>query len=196
MSDSLTVPLRSILEPLLIRTLFAREQPLHVELGAGDGSFLAAYAQAHPEWNFIALERLLGRLRKIEKKSRRAGLDNVRVVRIEAEYFTRYLLPENSAAAIHIYFPDPWPKRRHWKNRLVNPEFTQVLRRALIRGGVVYLRTDDTPYFGQMVESFSGNAAFEKIETPKELLSFVTDFERGFQARGVPTQSASYRRVV
>jgi tRNA (guanine-N7-)-methyltransferase len=195
MSDSLIVPLRSILEPLPIRTLFGREQPLHVELGAGDGSFLAAYAHAHREWNFIGVERLLGRLRKIEKKARRAGLENVRVARIEAEYFTRYLLPANSAAAIHIYFPDPWPKRRHWKNRLINPEFTRVLQKALVPGGVAYLRTDDTPYFAQMIESFSGNGAFEKIETPEELLAFVTDFERGFHARRVATQHASYRRT-
>jgi tRNA (guanine-N7-)-methyltransferase len=196
MSDSLIVPLRSILEPLPIRTLFSREQPLHVELGAGDGSFLASYAQAHRGWNFIGVERLLGRLRKIERKSKRAGLDNVRVVRIEAEYFTRYLLPANSVAAIHIYFPDPWPKRRHWKNRLINPEFTQVLQRALGPGGVVYLRTDDAPYFAQMIDSFLANKGFVRIETPQELLVFVTDFERGFQARGVPTQHVTYRRVV
>jgi tRNA (guanine-N7-)-methyltransferase len=195
MSDSLIVPLGSILEPLCPGALFAREQPLHVELGAGDGSFLAAYAQAHREWNFIGLERLLGRLRKIEKKARRAGLENVRLVRIEAEYFTRYLLRPGSVAAMHIYFPDPWPKRRHWKNRLINPEFTQVLRKAMVPEGVVHLRTDDAPYFAQMIESFSGNAAFEKIVTPEELLEFVTDFERGFHARGVPTQHASYRRI-
>ncbi len=194
MSDSLIVSLRSILDPLPLRAMFPREQPLHVELGAGDGSFLAAYAQAHRELNFIGVERLLGRLRKIEKKSKRAGLDNVRLLRIEAEYFTRYLLPANSVAAIHIYFPDPWPKRRHWKNRLINPEFTRVLQRILISSGVVYLRTDDKPYFAQMVESFATDDGFEKIETPHELLAFVTDFERGFHARGVPTQHASYRR--
>ena len=195
MSDSLIVPLRSILEPLPFRTLFAREQSIQVELGAGDGSFLAAYAQAHPQWNFIGVERLLGRLRKIEKKARRAGLENVRGVRIEAEYFTRYLLGANSVAAIHIYFPDPWPKRRHWKNRLINPDFTRVLQKALVPGGAVYLRTDDRPYFTQIIESFAGNTGFEKIRTPAELLGFVTDFERGFHARGIATQHASYRRI-
>jgi tRNA (guanine-N7-)-methyltransferase len=195
MSESLVVPLRSIIEPLPIRNLFPQVQPLHVELGAGDGSFFAAYAQAHPEWNFIGVERLLGRLRKIEKKAKRAGLENVRLVRIEAEYFTRYLLPANCAAAMHIYFPDPWPKRRHWKNRLINAEFTRVLQRVLVPDGVLYLRTDDAAYFEQMVESFRTNRAFEKIEMPRELLAFVTDFERGFHGRGVPTQHASYRRV-
>jgi tRNA (guanine-N7-)-methyltransferase len=143
----------------------------------------------------MGVERLLGRIRKIEKKAKRAGLINVRLARIEAEYFTRYLLPAGVAEAIHIYFPDPWPKRRHWKNRLINTEFTTVLERTLKPDGRIYLRTDDPPYFQQMLESFAQNARFEKIETPVELLSFVTDFERGFHARGVATLHATYRKL-
>jgi len=191
---SLIVPLRTIVDPLLLKMLFPAERAIQVELGAGDGSFLAAYARAHPEWNFIGVERLLGRLRKIEKKAKRAGLDNVRLVRIEADYFTRYLLPPNSVEAVHIYFPDPWPKRRHWKNRLIDSDFTVALLKVLIVGGAVHLRTDDAPYFAQMIDSFAANPAFQKFETPEELLHFVTDFERGFHARNVPTRHASYRK--
>lgn len=195
MTASLIVPLTNIIHPLPVQAFFPIERPLQVELGAGDGSFLAAYAKAHPEWNFIGVERLLGRLRKIEKKSKRAGLDNVRLFRIEAEYFTRYLLPAASIEALHIYFPDPWPKRRHWKNRLINLEFTRMAHRVLKSHGVVYLRTDDRPYFDQMLESFAANSAFEKIETPPELLAFVTDFERNFHARGISTLHAAYQKI-
>jgi tRNA (guanine-N7-)-methyltransferase len=195
MSGGLLVPLNSIIEPLPVHSLFQIQQPLEIELGAGDGSFLAAYAQAHPERNFIGLERLLGRLRKIERKAKRAGSQNVRLVRIEADYFTRYLLPRRSVEALHIYFPDPWPKRRHWKNRLINPEFTRTLENVLTPGGMIYLRTDDPPYFAQMVESFASNRSFEKIETPADLLRFITDFERGFHARGVLTLHAAYRHA-
>ena len=195
MSSSVILPLRSIIDPLPLKSLFPAGRGIQTELGAGDGSFLAAYAQAHPECNFIGVERLLGRLRKIEKKTRRAGLENVRLVRIEADYFIRYLLPANSVEAVHIYFPDPWPKRRHWKNRLVNAEFTNALEKALIPGGAVYLRTDDSPYFAQMLECFAGNVAFEKFDTPAELLRFITDFERGFHTRNVPTFHASYRKL-
>src|SRR2546422_8436890 len=118
----------SYFERLALTQLFEKGQPLEVELGSGDGSFIVHYAQLHPEHNFIGVERLLGRLRKIDRKGLRAKLTNLRLVRIEASYFLEYLLPPESAIAIHVYFPDPWPKRRHHKHRLVNPRFTDVAR--------------------------------------------------------------------
>jgi tRNA (guanine-N7-)-methyltransferase len=185
----------SIVERLNLRELFAAERPLEVELGAGDGSFLAAWAGAHRDRNFIGVERLLGRIRKIDRKGQRAGLDNLRLIRLEAGYVAQYLIPAESVRAFHIYFPDPWPKRRHWKHRLINPAFVEVLRAALAPGGVVYLRTDNEPYFAQMLESFAGSPNFQKIETPPDLLAFTTDFERGFHQQGIPTRHASYCRV-
>jgi tRNA (guanine-N7-)-methyltransferase len=110
---SLIYPLASILERLEPAKLFPKPQPLEVELGSGDGSFLAQYAARHPERNFIGVERLLGRLRKLDRKGRRAGLTNLRGVRIESAYFLEYLLPSHAASVLHVYFPDPWPKRRH-----------------------------------------------------------------------------------
>lgn len=183
-----------ITERLPLEEIFPTQQPLEIEIGAGDGSFLVAYAKAHPELNIVGLERLLGRLRKIERKSRRLGLQNVRLLRLEAAYFVQYMLPPAAVQAFHIYFPDPWPKRRHWKNRLVNDAFTVSLHAALKVGGVVYLRTDDLPYFTQMIDVFGRNANFEKIETPAELLGIVTDFERNFHLRGVATNHATYRK--
>src|SRR5881227_3241396 len=101
--DSLICPV-SIVERLDLAQLFLKDLPIEVELGSGDGSFLVQYASLHPEHNFIVVERLLGRLRKIDRKGRRAGLTNLHVVRLEASYFVRYLLPKKSVAAIHIYF--------------------------------------------------------------------------------------------
>jgi len=185
--------IESILEPLNVVSLFPKQQPLEVELGAGDGSFLAKYAQAHPENNFIGVERLLGRLRKIEKKGLRAGLTNLRLVRIEASYFLEFLLPEKSIVALHVYFPDPWPKRKHRKNRLVNERFTELVGKVLTPDGIIFLRTDDADYFSQMIRVFDANPAFKKIETPSVIGSVVTDFERNFHLRGVPTLAAAYR---
>src|SRR5215469_11449301 len=121
--ESLIVELRSIVEPLSPGHLFPKPQPLEVELGCGDASFLVELARRHPEKNFIGVERLLGRITKLDRKGRRTGLKNLRGVRIESAYFLRYLLPPHSAEAIHIYFPDPWPKKRHHKNRLINEGF-------------------------------------------------------------------------
>lgn len=193
-SSSLLIELRSILERLDPATLFPKTQPLEVELGCGDASFLVQHAARHPEHNFIGVERLAGRLRKLDRKGRRAALANLRGVRIESAYFLEFLLPPGSVAALHIYFPDPWPKRKHWKNRLISERFPQLAQQALAPGGTVYLRTDDHDYFEQMTTVFAANAAFKPAETPADLSAIVTDFEREFQQRGVETLRAAYRR--
>ncbi len=184
----------SWVERLPLSRVFQTRAPLEVEIGAGDGSFLVQWAALHPEVNFLGVERLLGRLRKIGRKASRARLTNLRLMRIEAAYFVEYLLPSNSVSALHIYFPDPWPKRKQRKNRLVETRFLEAVANALTAGGTVYLRTDDRDYFGQMIDRFGNNQRFEQTETPGELRSVLTDFERGFLARGVETLHAAYRR--
>jgi tRNA (guanine-N7-)-methyltransferase len=189
----LLIELESILERLDLAKTFPSSQPLEVELGCGDASFLVEYARRHPNRNFIGVERLLGRLRKLDRKGRRAALTNLRGVQIESSYFLKYLLPPRSASGLHIYFPDPWPKKRHRKNRLINESFPQLAGGALAPGGVVYLRTDDEDYFAQMTDVFTASKAFQRIETPPELAELLTDFEREFRARGIQTLRAAYR---
>ena len=185
----------SYIERLDVGALFVRPQPLEVELGAGDGSFFVQWAALNPDVNFLGVERLLGRLKKIGKKSKRAGLENARGLRLEAGYFAEYLLPPSSVRAFHIYFPDPWPKRKHRANRLINEKFSEVLRAALQDGGLVYLRTDDTDYFAQMTGVFGANPRFAPVPTPERLAAVLTDFERGFTAQGIHTNRAAYRRM-
>lgn len=185
----------SAVEPLNLPGLFPQEQPLELELGSGDGGFLMQYATAHPERNFIGVERLLGRLRKLDRRGLRAGLRNLRLLRIEAGYLLDYLLPRECVQGLHVYFPDPWPKRRHRVNRLINERFPARAVRVLRPAGRVYLRTDSEDYFAQMREVFSGAAGFELVETPGELADYRTDFEREFNARGVPTLRAAFQRA-
>jgi len=191
---NLVYEFKSIVEPLDLTELFPRAQPLEVELGCGDASFLAEYARRHPETNFLGVERLLGRIKKLDRKGRLAGLANLRGVRIESAYFLQYLLPAQCARAVHIYFPDPWPKKKHHRHRLINPAFPGLARRVLLPEGVVYLRTDDADYFAQMTEVFGAAAEFEMVATPEELAGVLTDFERDFHAQGIPTRAAAYRR--
>jgi tRNA (guanine-N7-)-methyltransferase len=192
-SASLIYELPSVIERLNLAQLFPRPQLLEVELGCGDASFLVEYARWHPDRNFIGVERLLGRLRKLDRKGRRAGLTNLRGVRIESSYFLEYLLPPHSASVLHIYFPDPWPKKKHRKYRLINEHFPETARVALAPGGAVYLRTDDEDYFSQMTGVFDANRAFEPVATPSELAEGLTDFEREFRERGIQTLRAAYR---
>ncbi len=185
--------LPSITGRLELGKLFTKPQPLEVELGCGDASFIAEYARLHPERNFIGVERLLGRIKKLDRKGRRAGLTNLRGVRIENAYFLEWLLPPRCATALHIYFPDPWPKKKHRRHRLVNERFPTLAASALSPGGVVYLRTDDVDYFEQMQSVFKAAREFGEIGTPSELAAVRTDFEKGFNEQGIPTLRAAYR---
>jgi tRNA (guanine-N7-)-methyltransferase len=193
--ETLIHSFQTILEPLDPAALFPERQPLEVELGCGDASFLVEYARQNPGINCIGVERLLGRLQKLDRKGRRAGLRNLRGVRIESAYFLQYLLPPHSVQALHIYFPDPWPKKKHRRHRLINEAFTALARAVLVPGGRVYLRTDDADYFGQMTEAFGAAKPFVAMETPAALAAITTDFEREFNAQGIPTLRAAYRLI-
>jgi len=183
----------SILERFDWGSLFPGAQPVELELGSGDGSFLLQWAQLHRERNFLGVERLLGRLRKLDRKGLRAGLTNLRVIRLEAAYLLEYMVPARTLSAIHVYFPDPWPKRKHRDRRLINTHFTTLAATALVPGGTVWLRTDDEDYFNQMVEGFGADRRFTAVATPEELSGVTTDFERHFNAQGIPTRRAGYQ---
>ena len=189
----LLVQLHSIVVPLELPALFPQPQPLEIELGCGDASFLVEYARRNPAKNFIGVERLLGRIEKLHRKGSRLGLTNVRGVRIESAYFLQHLLPPHAAAALHVYFPDPWPKKKHRRHRLIGETFPALARRALAPGGTVFLRTDDADYFQQMNEVFAAAKEFETVATPAALAEITTDFERDFNAQGIPTLRAAYQ---
>ena len=191
--DALLHDFQSVTEPLRLEELFATPQPTELEIGCGDGGFLLEWATRHPDRNFLGVERLLGRVRKLSKRAQRAGLTNLRLLRIEARYVLEYLLPEHAFEAVHIYFPDPWPKDKHARHRLINANFPPLARRILAPNGIIYLRTDDPPYFAQMEETFQGLADFQKEETPAEFRALTTEFERQWLAEGKYTHHAAYR---
>ncbi|MBN8249898.1 MAG: tRNA (guanosine(46)-N7)-methyltransferase TrmB [Verrucomicrobia bacterium] len=183
-----------IMQRLDFPALFGNEYPVELELGAGDGSFLAQWAAAVPDHNFVGVERLLGRLRKLDRKARRAGLRNLRCLRVEGSYVLEWMVPQGSLAGLHVYFPDPWPKRRHWKRRLIQRRFAELAAAALVSGGHVFLRTDHEGYFEAIQEAFAGMPEFRAVPVPQSLLAVTTDFERDFNAQGIPTRHATYER--
>ena len=191
--DALLHDFQSITEPLRWEKLFSVQQPAELEIGCGDGGFLLEWASRHPKKNFLGVERLLGRLRKLSKKGSRAGLTNLRLLRIEARYLIQYLLPKNSFEAIHIYFPDPWPKDKHRRHRLIDADFPALAARILAPHGVLHLRTDDPSYFEQMQKSFALATDFAPEESPAALAALTTEFERQWNAEGKKTHRASFR---
>ena len=174
--------------------IFGRDAPLEVDLGCGDGAFLASIATENPDRNFLGIERLLGRVRTACRKIERAGLTNARVLRIEISYAVERLLPSNSVSVFHLMFPDPWPKRRHAPRRLVKDTFLLSLHRALRSDGVVRIATDELEYFRQItrVVSLSQDFAIIADEPP---LPATSKFEKRFTQRGMAIHRLVLRKV-
>jgi tRNA (guanine-N7-)-methyltransferase len=160
-------------------------RPLEVDLGCGDGSFLIAMARHHPERDFLGVERLLGRVRKVCRKVTRGGLPNARVLRLESRYVVEWLLPAGSVSRLHLLCPDPWPKARHHRRRLVRAEFLTAVRSALEPGGEFLFMTDHEDYFLWTQEKVAGFGGFERLEWEED--SFFhpkTDFQQLWESEG------------
>jgi tRNA (guanine-N7-)-methyltransferase len=135
------------LRPQLTNWLKGRER-VTLEIGCGHGHFLTAYAQAHPEEFCLGVDLLPDRLARAGRKSQRLGLENIAWTQAEAGLLLEALPDETRfTGAIFILFPDPWPKRRHWKHRIMRPDFLSALARRSGAGARLCFRTDHGPYF-------------------------------------------------
>jgi len=193
--DSVELIPENYFVPLDLAVLFPKAPgaPLEVDLGSGDGSFLIEMVQRAPERNFLGVERLLGRVRRTCRHLARTGALNGRIIRVESHYLVRYLLPRASVSVMHVMFPDPWPKRKHWGKRLIQTNFLDDVREALVPGGELRLTTDDLPYFKHMRKVFEAHPGFvEEPWTPDNDYP-QTDFEQMFRQKGLPIYRALLR---
>lgn len=179
--------------PLNLGAIFPRVAPLEVDLGCGDGTFLVSLAAQFPERNFLGIERLVGRVRSACGKIARAKLSNVRVLLIESSYAMQYLFPPASIAAVHLLFPDPWPKKRHQRRRIVTPDFLAAVQRALAPDGVLRIATDQQDYFAAICELVPVTEF--RIENGANETFPRTTFEQRFVATGTPIYRLRLRKV-
>ncbi|MYE22902.1 MAG: tRNA (guanosine(46)-N7)-methyltransferase TrmB [Gammaproteobacteria bacterium] len=173
---------------------FGRAGPLLVEIGFGMGDALAAFASAHADWNCVGIEVYRPGIGALMLACEREELANVRIV--EAEAMT--VLRRHRAASmnrIHAFFPDPWPKKRHHKRRLVNAEFAQEAARCLVPDGVLALATDWREYAEQMLLTFETFPALDGGETGRPPERPQTPFETKGAAAGHHITDLAYRRI-
>jgi len=183
----------SYLSVLNLGTTFGRAAPLDVDLGCGDGSFLCELAQRNPDRNFLGIDKLSGRVAKSCRKA--AALENVRVLNVEISYAVRYFLPEEAVETFYLFFPDPWPKRRHHRRRLVTTQFLDFIYLALKSSGIFRIATDQLDYFQQIQRIATGHAGFDEVENAGAASLPLTKFERRFREEEAPIYRLSLRKV-
>lgn len=180
--------------------IFGRSGAVHIEIGCGKGAFLVNEAKALPEANFLGIERAGRYYRYAVDRIGRWGLQNVRIIRIDAEFFLTDFVPDESVDCFHIYFPDPWPKKRHHKRRFFRPDNMRQLMRGLKAGGEIKIATDHADYFEVVKElTAAEDNRLEEIEfirpTGAEGDEWVgTNFERKYLKHNIPIYTLAVRK--
>ncbi len=185
-------------EPFLwnYREIFGNDRPVCIEYCSGNGEWVIDKALNLPQWNWIAVEKKNKRVKKIAAKRKRHGLENVVIVAGEAAFFTKNFLPEASVAAIYINFPDPWPKRRHAKNRLLSSTFIEHLNHIAVLGAALLIVTDHKGYGAQVTQEVAQVAAWKESSVTAE---FKRDygssyFDRLWRSKGLSIQFLAYQK--
>src|SRR4029453_6473987 len=152
--------------PIDPQQIFGRRAPLAVEIGSGMGETTIEIARAHPATDFIAIEVHGPGVGSLLKQIAAEELSNLRVIRHDAVEVLELMIPDGALAAIHLFFPDPWPKKRHHKRRLVQPAFAALAARKLVLGGHLHAATDWPEYGEHMQEVFSKEPLLEPAAQP------------------------------
>ena len=165
--------------------IFGNARPVEIEIGSGKGAFVLAYARQHPETNLLAIENQARWARWIGERLVRAPQENVRVLCADAALVVSRFVRDGSVRAYHLYFPDPWWKRRHHKRRLVQSSLAAELWRTLEPGGTLHLATDVRERFEGMIEAFThAPFAIVREHEPTPTGRPLTNFERKYRKQG------------
>jgi tRNA (guanine-N7-)-methyltransferase len=186
-------------DSLDLEQIFGRQAPRMLEIGFGAGEALLAFAQAHPQIDCLGIEVHRPGVGHVMLEAHAVGLKNMRVIDRDAVEVLRDQLLPASIAIAHIFFPDPWHKKRHHKRRLIQPPFVTLLARVIASNGLLRLATDWQHYAEQMREVIDGSPEFENVAgntgfMPRPELRPLTRFERRGHRLGHGVWDLEYRR--
>jgi tRNA (guanine-N7-)-methyltransferase len=165
--------------------LFGNANPVVLEIGSGKGRFLIATATERPDLNLVGVEKSLHYHRVIAARVAKRHLENVRIINHDAFLVMQKMIPDASLAEIHIYFPDPWPRKRELKRRIIRPEALEEMRRALMKGGTGIFVTDHRDYF-EAAAPLIANYFRSEARTPGPEDPPRTNYEAKYRAEGRP----------
>ena len=167
-----------------LHAVFGNDHPVELELGIGKGRYLIQQAEAHPGTNFIGVEWAGSYYRLVAERAAKRGLSNLRVIRDDAAHVVRDTIANGAISVLHVYFPDPWPKARHHKRRLIQAPFAADAARIVHEGGLVRLGTDHEDYAVQMEKVFLENPDFRQTfraigdDAPEGVTNWEVRFRR------------------
>jgi len=181
--------------PVDLAALFGRRAPVELEIGTGKGRFLMESAAARPDRDFLGLEIEREYAILVRERAARRGLANLRVEGLDGKEFVKRRVAPGALAAVHVYFPDPWPKKRHHKRRLFDAAFVAAAASALERNGLLRVSSDHAEYWKVIEEVLGAEAALDRL-APSETgaWSSGTNYELKFAASGRPVFQAVFRR--
>ncbi|MFN0051835.1 MAG: tRNA (guanosine(46)-N7)-methyltransferase TrmB [Planctomycetales bacterium] len=180
--------------------LFPGPAPVELEIGCGRGLFLVNAGQSFPQVNFLGVEYDYKEARRAARRLQKRSLSNVRIVGADANVVLADYIPAGSLQALHVYFPDPWWKRRHRKRRIWNSGFVDAAARVLRGGGLLHAWTDVAEYFEVILSLLEGHPAFRVLPPPSERpaehdMDYHTSFERKKRKLGLPIYRARWERL-
>ena len=172
-----------ISKPLDWEAFFGVSAPVEIEIGCGNGRFLRRVAGEQSDTLFLGIERTPKYARLANERMLKHGIGNVRVVRADATRFLADRVPDESVTALHVYFTDPWPKKRHAKRRLFQTPFLETIHRILRPGASVWIKVDLFWYFEEILGRFERSPHFRVVATsveadPTRDLYEITGFEQ------------------
>ena len=178
-------------DPISFEQVFGSRAPTVLEIGFGNGETLVRSARESQDVNYLGIEVHLPGLGRCMLLAEKAGIRNLRLIQGDAVEVLGQRMPPASLAMVCLYFPDPWPRKRHHKRRLVQPGFVRLIERVLEPRGVFHVATDWAPYAEHIETVMSGNAAFERLSRPPS--RYTTRFESRGSALGHEIWEAAYR---
>lgn len=189
--------LAEMAKPLHAADVFDRDAPLEIEVGSGKGLFLQTAAERQPEIDFLGIEIANKYARFIAARLARRALTNARIICGDAGQFFREWVTDQSVQAVHVYFPDPWWKKRHKKRRVMNEAFVREIERVLRVGGRLHFWSDVEEYYLATIEMLTNLTKLDgpQVEQPAEPehdLDFRTHFERRFRLTNQPVYRALF----